>query len=141
MADPDLRILARFLPEFERADFSPGRWTGARDLEEGVFTMPYATLSSAALEFVQAAYDGEWVLRDFNWPEWNGTEEAKALNRDSNLLAKATPRQLAQLLTVFIRQDRFVEGRLLDAFESGHILAIVRRAAELLEGGEAPSDP
>ena len=90
---------------------------------------------------MQAAYDGEWVLRDFSWPEWKDTEEAIALYRDPDVLAQATRRQLAQLLTVFIRQDRFVEGGLLGDFRSGHILAIVRRAAKLLEAGDVSSEP
>jgi hypothetical protein len=141
MADPDLRALARFLPEFERADFSAGSWTDMRKQEDGVYTMPYATLSPVASDFVQAAYDAGWVLQDFDWPEWKDTEEAKALYRDPDLLAQATPHQLAQLLTVFIRQDRFVEGGLLGDFKSGHILAMVRRAAKLLEASEAGSKP
>jgi hypothetical protein len=141
MADPDLHVLARFLPEFERADFSPGDWTEMQKQEDGVYTMPYATLSPAASEFVQAAYDGGWVLQGFDWPKWKDTEEAIALYRDPDVLAQATPRQLAQLLTVFIRQDRFVEGGLLGDFKSGHILAIVRRVATLLEAGDVPSEP
>lgn len=141
MAAPDLRVLSRFLPEFERTDFSPGDWTEMQKQEDGVYTMPYATLSPAASEFVQAAYDGGWVLQDFNWSDWKDTEEARDLYRDPDLLAQATPHQLAQLLTVFIRQDRFVEGGLLGDFKSGHILAIVRRAAELLQAGEPPSEP
>jgi hypothetical protein len=141
MADPDLRVLSRFLPDFEQADFSPGDWTEMQKQEDGVYTMPYATLSPAALEFVRAAYDGGWVLQDFSWPEWKDTDEAIALYRDPDLLAQATPRQLAQLLTVFIRQGRFVEGGLLGNFESRHILAIVRRAAKLLEAAETPLEP
>jgi hypothetical protein len=57
MADPDLRVLARFLPEFERANFSPGDWSEMQKQEDGVYTMPYATLSPAASEFVKAAYE------------------------------------------------------------------------------------
>lgn len=136
MSDPDLRMLARFLPEFERTESSPGAWTETRTEGDGVHTLAYAALSLSASEFVQAAYDGGWVLRDFDWPEWKGTEEAMTLYRAPDLLSQATPRQLAQLLTVFIRQDRLVEGGLLGNFQSGHILAIVRRAAKILEAGE-----
>lgn len=141
MADLDLRLLARFVPEFEREDFSPGDWDEMRKMEDGSYTMPYATLSPMASEFVRAAYDGDWVLHGFNWSEWMGTEEAMALYRDIDVLANATPRQIAQLLTVFIRRDRFIEGGLLGDFQSGHILAIVRRAAKLLEVGDIPSEP
>ena len=37
-----------------------------------------------------------------------------------------------RLLTVCIRQDRFVDGALLDAFESGLIRRVVQRAADLV---------
>jgi len=69
MRDPDLRILARFLPEFESPDFSPGEWSREQQAEGGAYTMPYVMLSPLVMEFVQASYVGGWVLRDFNWPE------------------------------------------------------------------------
>lgn len=141
MADPDLRILARFLPEFERAEFSPGGWTLTQRQENGAHTMPYATLSISASDFVTAAYAGGWVLPEFDWTQWTGTAEAEMLCRAPELLDQATPRQLAQLLTVFICQDRFIEGGLLGNFESGHILAIVRRAAKLQAAGESRGEP
>lgn len=137
----DPRALARFLPEFERPDFSPGEVIPKQKREDGVYITPHATLSQLASDFVEAAYDGGWVLRDFNWIEWKDSEEAKALYHDAALLAKATPRQLAQLLTVFIRADRFTEGGLLSDFKSGHILVIVRRAAQLVGEGGVPSEP
>lgn len=139
MAEPDLRALARFLPEFERADFSPGSWIEMRKREDGVYTMPYATLSPSASEFLQAAYEGGWVQEGFDWPKWKETEEAEALYRGPGLLAQASPQQLAKLLTVAIRQDRFVEGGLLDDFRSGLILGIVRRAAALVAAAGDPN--
>jgi hypothetical protein len=46
-------------------------------------------------------------------------------------LASATPDQLAKLITVVVRQERFYEGSLAGAFEDGLVLAIVRRAGVL----------
>lgn len=135
MLELDLSVLARFLPDLERVDFSPGYWTEKQKRADGVYTMPYATLSPVASGFVKAAYESGWVLREFGWSEWMSTKEAMALYHDPQKLAQATTQQLAQLLTVFIRQDRFVEGGLLGDFESGHILAIVRRAVTLLKEG------
>lgn len=138
--DPDLRILAHFLPEFESPDFSPGDWSRMQQAEDGAYTMPYVNFSLPVEEFVQAAYDGGWVLGGFDWPKWTETEEARTLFRDPDTLSSATPRQLAQLLTVFIRQDRFVEGALLENIKSGQVLAILRRAAKLLGSDEPRSD-
>jgi hypothetical protein len=43
------------------------------------------------------------------------------------------------LLTAIIRQDRFCEGALLSAFDSGLILGIVRRAAAILKDEKPPT--
>jgi hypothetical protein len=132
---PDLNVLARFLPELERPDFSPGHWTETRRLENGAFELGYAVLSQTASEFMQAAYDSGWVLKGFNWPDWCQTDEAIQLLRGPERLAQATQEQLAKVLTVVIRQDRFAEGALIEYFANGYIRAIVRRAAELRDAG------
>lgn len=131
-----IRELVRFLPSLEDPDFKAGEFHGAEETGEGVFNMPYVAYSKLADEFVQAAYDHGWVLRGFDWPKWAQSREAETLRDDEATLASATSEQLARLLTVVIRQDRFVEGALLDAFESGLILRIVRRAAAILDGGK-----
>jgi hypothetical protein len=91
------------------------------------------------MEFIDAAYAMDWVLRDFDWSEWMQTPEAIALRDDTEVLKRANPDQLAKLLTMLIRQDRFVEGSLAETFDSGLLTAILRRAAalaeELAEGG------
>ena len=56
------------------------------------------------------------------------------LRNDPAMVASATEHELAQLLTVVIRQSRFVEEVMAAAFASGLILGIIRRAVQL--GGE-----
>lgn len=131
MAEFDLRAIARFLPEFERADFSPTHISAPKMLGPRLFEVPSVVLSPAVLEFVNTAYEAGWVLKGFNWQEWKETGEGGRLCSDPRLIADATPHQLARLLTVSIRQDRFSEGSLTTDFDRGHILAIVRRAAQL----------
>lgn len=126
-----MEALARFLPQFEAPGFTAGEFVGGEKVESRVFRMPFVTYSDAVSEFIQAAYANELVLRDFDWPIWAQTAEAAALRDDRAQLAEASPDQLKRLLTICIRQDRFVEGALLSAFESGLILNIVRRAAVL----------
>ena len=133
-----LRELARFLPAFESPDFKAGEWAGMVEEEPGVWTMPYVRYGDITEEFVHAAYDHGWVQPSFDWGEWKQSDEAVALRDDAERLAAATPEQLTRMLTVVIRQDRFVEGALLDAFECGMILSIVRRAAALLAANEGP---
>jgi hypothetical protein len=71
----------------------------------------------------------DWVLRGFHWVSWARSEYALALCRDPSALERAEPMQLLYLITALIRQDRFSEGVLLNAFRGGLILSIVRRAA------------
>ena len=133
-----LRALARFLPAFEAPDFRVGDWAGMEEVEPGVRTMPYVRYSDVVEDFFHAACKHGWVRSHFDWGAWKNTDEAKALRDDEAMLAAATPEQLARMLTTVIRQDRFVEGALLGAFETGMILGIVRRAAALLAANEGP---
>jgi hypothetical protein len=55
------------------------------------------------------------------------------LRDDPNALKNATPEQLAKLLTVLIRQERFCDGVLNSAFKSGLLTGILERVAVLLE--------
>tara|TARA_B100001059_G_C17785747_1_gene556961 strand:+ start:355 stop:687 length:333 start_codon:yes stop_codon:yes gene_type:complete len=80
--------------------------------------------------FIQMCYDYNWV-ESFDWVEWKETDEATQLRDDPDVLARATPLQLQQLLTVILRQDRFVEGSAAEHFESGFIGRIIDRAEVL----------
>jgi len=134
--------LAAFLPLFQEPDFSFGEWSKCEETEPGVLTMPFFSLSDIASSFEQSAYNLGWVCMDFNWVKWMQTAEAIRLRDDSEALAKATPDQLAHLLTILIRQDRFCEGSLASAYDSGLLTGILRRAAALeseIAAGGTPS--
>ncbi|WP_052041751.1 DUF6508 domain-containing protein [Paracoccus sphaerophysae] len=125
-----LSALAAFLPSIRAPDFSSGTWKGGEQQADGSIQMPWFAQSDAISDFVKAAYDLDWV-RSFDWPEWTQTEEAFRLRNDPEALAGATADQLAKLLTVVIRQDRFAEGSLAEAFDNGLILSILERAKVL----------
>ena len=105
-----LRGLASLLPVFERA-----------------------SLDDAIEALIRVAYELGWVLTDLDWAEWGRTAEAQALVADSAAIAAADAEVLAKLLTAHLRQDRFFEGHLRWAYESGQLMAIVKRAVQLLE--------
>ena len=88
------------------------------------------------VDFVTMCYEFSWV-GPFDWGEWKETQEAVQLGDDPEVLAKATAEQLQKLLTVVIRQDRFVEGSLAAHFNSGFIDRIIDRAAVLAKGSGA----
>jgi Family of unknown function (DUF6508) len=127
-----LRGIVAFLPSFQASGFKFGHWTEPPSEQPGVMILPYFSLSEVAGSFEQAAYDLGWVMLDFDWPTWKQTPEAETLRDDVQALAQATPEQLARLLTVCIRQDRFCEGALEAAFESELLTRILERAAVIL---------
>ena len=119
-----LDALVVFLPKFELPDFDFGR------METLPGKMPYYTLSPLASCFVKTCYEMGWV-KPFEWADWKDSAEATLLRDDPSALKNATLEQLIRLLTVVIRQDRFVEGALGNVFESGLLGGILRRAAVL----------
>jgi len=136
-----LAVLAEFGSVFARPDCSFGEWGGGKQTAPGNFTMPYVTMSDEPSRFVKLAYEYDWVKGDFNWGAWKGTPEAIALRDEPGAIGRATSDQLAKLLTVLVRQDRFVEGALRAAFTSGMLTAIVQRAAAILDATHQSEKP
>lgn len=94
-----------------------------------------ALFSSAAREFLATLV----VDPSVDWPAWASTAEAQRL-RDVAAVADATPEQLVKLMTWIVRSDRFVEGSIEGAYESGVLGAIIARAAELAKERDATND-
>lgn len=126
--------MAAFLPVFSAPDFrfayndSPLRQTG-----ENTFRMEGYDYDPQVWAFLDVLGRYGWVYSDetFGWPEWTQTSEARQLRDDPGVLAQATPLQLARLLTVFARQERFSDGAMLGFWDSGALLNILRRAEQL----------
>jgi uncharacterized protein DUF6508 len=139
-----LEAIGAFADELEAADFDAGTWHDSeraepadiaeREVEhEGeVWTMPWFELSERAEAFVRTAAGNGWV-QPFDWMAWVQTDEARALRDDRASLARATPDQLQRLLTAVIRAERFSEGSLEWAFDSGLMATIARRATTLAQ--------
>ena len=121
------RAIAKFLPAMKAPDFK------FADLISRPSEFPFYDYSPTARAFIRAANDNGWVLGHFDWPSWKDTPEANMLRDDPNALKNATPEQLAKLLTVLIRQERFCDGVLNSAFKSGLLTGILERVAVLLE--------
>lgn len=129
MIEPALVSLAGFLEEIDDPEFKAGEWNAPEKSSEGYFHMPFVNFSPTVVRFIEAAYASGWVLADFDWPEWAQSSHAMRLRDDPDSIFQADARDLFRLLTMYIRQDKFVEGALLEAFDTGLIKRIVRRAA------------
>lgn len=93
-------------------------------------TLTFCSLSSDISNFVKETYDLGWIT-DVNWPRWSQTLEAETLLGDPQRVVEATPDQLANLLTTFMRRDRFYKSELNAAFGTGVLIAIVARTPAL----------
>ena len=125
--------LGQFSSIFGRRGFQFGTMV-TEDLDTGESLMPYYVLSDDAEAFIKICYECGWIRADFDWGAWKDTSEAMELRDNSNAMASATPDQIAKLLTVLVRQERFCAGALAGAFERGLLGAILRRAMTLAPG-------
>ena len=66
---------------------------------------------------------------DFDWGAWQ--DEAIKYVQDPDLLSQADLDTLERLLTLHIRRDRFYDGHLAWAVESGHFTAILRQLQDI----------
>jgi Family of unknown function (DUF6508) len=117
-----------------------GRWSRPGPKANGALSFPHFDVAPPVTAFVDAAYRFGWVRNDFDWVEWTRSEEMQSL-RAPDGVEDANADQVARLLTVCIRQDRFVSGGLAGDYESGLLLRILRRVHELAveAGGGAGS--
>jgi hypothetical protein len=126
-----LRALGEWADRLEAPDFDFGHWVKSEQRADSAWTMPYFAFSAEAIEFLKAA-----PIEVFAWPEWLQTDEAHQLLADHTATAQATDEQLVKLLTALTRGDRFGEGTLANACESGLLAAIARRAKVLAEASD-----
>jgi hypothetical protein len=126
-----LRPLADLVSILEAPDADFGHWDTA-PTTAGVAHMPWFEPGPAAEAFRTAVARGEWVTPGFDWMTWLETDEGQALRERQEAVPDATPEQLERLLTAIVRSDRFVEGSIEGAFESGLLTRIAHRAAALL---------
>ena len=129
-----LTRLAGFCPIFELKGFEFGKWCGGEEIGHGVIEDHYFQFGDSAAALIEMCYEFGWVLHSFKWSEWMHSTEAQELRDRPEKLAEASPDQLAKLLTVLVRQDRFCEGNLAAAYQSGLILGILHRASVLVGG-------
>jgi len=130
-----LRALAPFAAAIRDPAFDFGVWHDSERRPDGVYSMPWFDFGPDALSLLRAC--AGWITPGFDWPAWARSEEAQRLLRDPVAMAEATPEQLSKFLTVLVRSDRFVEGALAEAYDSGLLARLLDRVAQLaVESGD-----
>lgn len=128
MTDEHLRRIAQHLPTLERPGFRFGEWVPSRRDDDGVLHLGWYEPSAEAEAFLA---DARAWLEPFDWPVWAAAPEGQRLLGHPEEVASASAEDLRRLLTVYVRAERFGDGSLEAAFESGMLTAIARRAARL----------
>jgi len=127
-----LRVLASVLPALEAPDADFGHWE-LPPPRDGIGSLGWFEFGPTAEVWRAAVAAGDWIHFGFDWRTWLAGDDGRSLRDDPGAIATATPDQLAWLLTAIIRSDRFTEGSIAGAFESGLLAAISRRARALLD--------
>lgn len=122
LGESDWRALGESLQRVDSAQ-TFGSWTESVRRRDGSWTMPYANLSAECAELLKTL-----ARIGLNLPfEWTSWDHGRQLAKSPQRLDMATPAQAAMLILATWRSDRFTEGALLAAFESGLIQRATRR--------------
>ncbi|MBD3274610.1 MAG: hypothetical protein GF372_04830 [Candidatus Marinimicrobia bacterium] len=118
----DWKPLLDLIPEIETApEF--GQIKGDIKNEDGYITMPQFVEASIVDRFRKVVYDLPIII-DFNWPAWDeGRKIVCDSDFDYNSIDIPTK---CKIITSIMRNDRFCDGVLEDAFKSGLILKILK---------------
>jgi len=124
----DWQALRVALQRVEAAD-SVGAWIQPVQLDDGSWQMAHAQLSSETNDFMRTL-DDLGLHIPFDWPSW---DHGRTLAENREGLTRATAGEAAMVIFAIWRSDRFVEGELLQSFETGLIQCATRR---LLQAGQ-----
>lgn len=102
---------------------SHGHWTESVQLSDGSWQMPWAALSGECRQFLRTL-ERVGLHIPFDWVAW---DHGRELAQHPDRLDNASPAEAAMLIFAIWRSDRFVEGALLDGFDSGLIQQAARR--------------
>lgn len=129
LSDDAVKQLADINNRIQSHEGSWGKTKGGEKDENGVIQMPYVLKDPLIQEFLEFMYDNHLVVV-FDWGQWQeGRDWYKSENAEKyNELNAETA---LKLLTAVIRNDRFNEGALVGAFESGDFPKIINRLVEL----------
>lgn len=137
---PKTARLARIAERFEDADVISSTEVPIWNRDSKVLVVHPGLYTPIVDEFIETAYEDDWVRRDFDWTEWVDTPEAQHLLNDPEAVRRASKQQVAYLLTVILRQDRFADGAILGAIESGYLQRLLQRIRTLDDGAGNDSE-
>ena len=95
---------------------------GGENNDQGISQIPYYSVAAIVTKFLEIVYRLPIII-SFDWGAW---DEGRKIVRDKNFgFDKLDIPTKCKLITAIVRNDRFCEGALVSAFESGLILKIL----------------
>jgi hypothetical protein len=118
----------------KRVQNHQGKWSkrmGGEEVAENTIEMPWIQNDELIMDFVTFVYDRGLTIV-FNWKDW---DEGGRLykSEDQTKYDNVDLETVLKLITSLIRQDRFADGSLAWAFESGNFPKLINRLVELKE--------
>jgi len=118
----DWKPLMALIPKIENTS-NFGEWSEGNKDKEGVNRFPYCVPAPIISQFLEIVYAIP-IIVSFDWGAWDeGRKIANDEAFDYDTLDIPTK---CKLITAIVRNDRFCEGALSSAFESGLILRILK---------------
>jgi len=118
----DWSPLLELIPKMEKAQKFGKLVTGEKN-ENGVIVMPYWNENAIVIQFQEIVYNMP-IIVSFDWDSW---EEGHNILQDKNFdFDTIDIPTKCKLITAIVRNDRFCDGVLISAFESGLILRILK---------------
>jgi hypothetical protein len=120
--ESDWKPLFDLIPSIENTE-EFGKWAGGEKDKDGVFSLPYMDADEIVNEFHQLVYNIP-VIISFDWGSW---DEGRRIAGDENFdFDTIDIPEKCKIITAIVRNDRYCEGALVSAFESGLILKILK---------------
>ena len=123
-----IEALLPFVRTFEIMGFQCGECPQSEPDSPHGSIIPGFGATDPVASFVAALHDHGWI-EAFDWNAWQ--DDAAQYMASPELVAAADAETIRKLLTSHLRKDRECQGHLAAQFESGHILALLRRLKEI----------
>lgn len=121
--EQDWKPLLNLIPEIEKVKKFGDDTEAMKLLEQGILDMNPYVEHKIVEKFRQACYAIPIII-DFNWGAW---DEGKQMVSDENFDYDSIdiPTK-CKIITAIIRNDRFCSGRLVEAFQTGMMLKVLK---------------
>lgn len=121
-SESDWKPMFDLIPSIENTE-EFGKWSGGEKDKDGVFSMPYMDLNKTVDEFLKLVYNIPIII-SYDWSSW---DEGRRIAGDAYFdFDTIDIPEKCKIITAIVRNDRYCEGALVSAFESGLILKILK---------------